>query len=99
VAIPDTYESYTTSARRYLFRKERAIVAADPEDVMGPVLRARRLAASGTTLPSDFPSRTKLLAGDVLAVEEVTGASVPELCSLGLSRTEAEAVIAHIEGF
>ena len=95
MALPVDYESYTTSYRRYLYRKEKAL--SDREDPQSTVWRSRRLAATGTTLPSDCPSRSKLLAADVLAVEEVTGASVPELRGLGLSATEAEALINYLE--
>lgn len=95
MALPEDYESYTTSYRRYLYRKERAL--KDLEDPASTVWRSRRLAATGTTLPSDLPARAKLLAADVLAVEEVTGASVPELRALGLGVTEAEALINYLE--
>lgn len=93
--LPDDYQSYTTSRRRMLFRKERALAARREPDAV--VWRALRLATSGTSLPTGFPSRTLLLAGGVLAVEEVVGASVPELTSLGLASTQAERLILWIE--
>lgn len=93
--LPDSYESYTTSHRRYLFRKEVALAAAGCADSV--VWRARRLAASGTDLPTGFPSRAILLAGGVLAVEEVVGASVPELRAFGLTTPQAERLILWIE--
>lgn len=93
--LPDSYESYTTSRRRYLFRKETALTArGDPDST---VWRALRLAEPGTALPTTFPSRAVLLAGDVLAVEEVTGCSVPELVTIGLSTAQAERLILWIE--
>lgn len=95
MSLPADYESYTTSRRRYLWRKEIACARLDSPHAA--VWRAARLAESGTDLPSDTPARTKLLAGGVLAVEEITGASVPELVALGLSQTEAELVITFLE--
>lgn len=97
MAIPDDIASpYVTSARRYLWlaQKERARTLDD-----GPSLafRVRRLAASGTALPSTFPSRSVLLAAGVLAVEEVVGARVPELLSYGLTTAAAERLILWLE--
>ena len=92
---PDGYERCTTTRRRYLWRKEMACARVDSPHT--PVWRAERLAESGTDLPSDIPARAQLVAGGVLAVEEITGASVPELVALGLSNTDAELVIAFIE--
>lgn len=93
--LPDSYESYTTSPRRYYFRKEAALRALGLPD--STVWRSRRVAAPGTALPSGFPSRAVLLAGGVLAVEEVVGASVPELTALGLTTGQAERLILWIE--
>lgn len=93
--LPAGYESYTTSRRRYLWRKEIACARVDSPHA--PVWRAQRLAESGTALPSDIPARAQLVAGGVLALEEITGASVPELVALGLSNTDAELVITFIE--
>jgi len=93
--LPAEYESYTTSRRRYLWRKELACARTDSPHTA--VWRALRLAESGTDLPSDIPARAKLVAGGVLAIEEITGASVPELVALGLSQTEAELVITFLE--
>lgn len=93
--LPDDYESYTTSRRRLLFRKELALAARREANAV--VWRALRLAAPGTSLPAGFPSRTLLLAGGVLAVEEVVGASVDELNALGLTTSQAERLIVWIE--
>ncbi len=89
------FEPYVTTARRYLFLKER-LRAREGCDGGVMALRARRLEQPGTTLPADLPGRAQLLAADVLAVEEVTGAGVDELVSYGLSRTTAEALIAAL---
>ncbi len=93
--LPADYESYTTSRRRYLWRKELACARVDSPHAA--VWRAQRLAESGADLPDDIPARALLVAGDVQAVEEITGASVPELVALGLSQTEAELVITFLE--
>jgi hypothetical protein len=93
--LPAGYESYTTTRRRYLWRKELSCARVDSPHA--PVWRAQRLAESGTDLPGDIPARAQLVAGGVLAVEEITGASVPELVALGLSNTAAELVITFLE--
>ncbi len=97
MTIPDDIAApYVTSARRHLWlaQKERARTRDD-----GPSLAfgVRRLAASGTSLPTGFPSRAVLLAAGVLAVEEVVGARVPELLTYGLGHAAAERLILWLE--
>lgn len=97
MAIPDDIaEPYVASPRRFLWlaQKERARRGDD-----GPALAfgARRLATSGTALPSTFPSRSVLLAAGVLAVEEVVGARAPELLTYGLTTAAAERLILWLE--
>lgn len=98
MALPAGFAPYTTSQRRYYFRREMER-RSSREDGASAVFRARRLAATGTALPTTFPSRTLLLTAGVLAVEEVVGAGVDELRSYGLSLPRAEALIRFLEGF
>lgn len=98
MAVPQGFVPYTTSHRRYLFRRE--LDRRDSrEDGAAMVFRAKRLAATGTALPVGFPSRTVLLAAGVLAVEEVQGAGLDELRSYGLTLRAAESVLFFLEGF
>jgi hypothetical protein len=96
--LPTGYEPYVTSARRwYWLTQQRRTTERD--EGRSSVAQALRLAQSGTTLPSTFPSRAVLLAAGVLAVEEVVGASVEELRSYGLGLTAAHHLIRFLEGF
>ena len=98
MALPQGFVPYTTSHRRYLFRREKERRSTE-EDGAAAVFRSRRLALSATPLPAGFPSRALLLAADVLAVEEVQGAGVDELRSYGLNLSRAEALVFFLEGF
>lgn len=98
MTLPASFAPYVTSPRRYHFlreRERRRTADTGPADAF----RGQRLAASGTALPTTFPSRTLLLTAGVLAVEEVVGAGVDELRSYGLSLPRAEALIRFLEGF
>lgn len=98
MALPASFAPYVTSPRRYHFlreRERRRTADTGPADAF----RGQRLAATGTALPTTFPSRTLLLTAGVLAVEEVVGAGVDELRSYGLSLPRAEALIRFLEGF
>lgn len=83
-------EPSITSARRYRFLREMDAASRGTFDA-GPrsAWRALRLELPGTALPAGFPSRTLLLAADVLAVEELVGAGLNELRSYGLSYAQA----------
>lgn len=98
MTLPASFAPYVTSPRRYHFlreRERRRTADTGPADAF----RGQRLAATGTALPTTFPSRTLLLTAGVLAVEEVVGAGVDELRSYGLSLPRAEALIRFLEGF
>lgn len=71
--------------------------AREADDGPEMVFRALRLAAYGTPFPPDFPSRSRLIAADVLALEEVRGADPNELRTYGLSTRQAEALITRLE--
>lgn len=97
MALPPNYQGPSvTSARRYLWLAQRDRTRMGE---IGPAsaFRARRLAATGTSLPSAFPSRALLIAAGVLAVEEVVGAGVSELLSYGLSPAAAERLVLWLE--
>lgn len=98
MTLPASFAPYVTSPRRYHFlreRERRRTADTGPADAF----QGQRLAATGTALPTTFPSRTLLLTAGVLAVEEVVGAGVDELRSYGLSLPRAEALIRFLEGF
>lgn len=95
--VPTGFAPYCTSHRRYLFLRERDRRAGQ-EDGAAAVFRAKRLAVTGTALPTTFPSRTLLLAAGVLAVEEVRGAGLDELRTYGLSLRQAETLLFFLEG-
>jgi hypothetical protein len=96
VAVPDGFAPYVTTARRFLFLAEREARRVR-EDGPADAYRARRLAAVGTPLWRRVPGRTQLLAAGVLAIEEVVGAGVDELCAYGLRRATAESLVGFCE--
>lgn len=97
MALPDDIAvPYVTTARRYLWLMQQERARTD-DDGPADAFRERRLAATGTTLPATFPSRTLLLAAGVLAVEEVVGAATPELRTYGLTVAQAERLILWLE--
>jgi hypothetical protein len=98
VAVPDGFAPYVTTARRFLFLRERAALR-DREQGIADAFRARRLEQPGTALTrfGRLPGRATLAAAGVLAVEEVLGAGVDELVSYGLRRSTAEALITSLE--
>lgn len=61
---------------------------------MDGVFRARAAEVPHTDLPADFPLRSKLVAVDYSAVEDLDGATESELVALGLSTYQARAVLA-----
>lgn len=94
--LPTGFAPYVTSARRYRFLKEQR-ATREGDDGLAAAFHSVRVATTATALPAGFPSRSALLAGGVLAVEEVIGAGVPELRSYGLSAGAAEALIFFLE--
>ena len=88
--------SEITSHRRYLLRKAKSAVALE-QGALALVWRAKQLEQPGTPLPATLPHRAKLVAAWYEAVEDARGADVSELReSAGLSRSEAEAVLAAL---
>ena len=88
--------SEITSHRRYLLRKAKVAEALE-QGALVLAWRAKQLEQPGTPLPNVFPHRAKLVAAWYEAVEDVRGADVFELReSVGLSRHEAEAVLAAL---
>lgn len=95
MALPEGFEGFEPfciTPRRSAFLAERAALAQG-DDGGADCHRWRRLGYLGTNLPAWMPGRAALVDAGVLAVEEVYGAGVAELCRLGLSKTEAEALI------
>lgn len=89
--------SEITSHRRYLLRKAK-IAEALEQGALVLVWRAKQLEQPGTPLPNNFPHRATLVAAWYEAVEDVRGADVSELReSAGLSRVDAEAVLAALD--
>lgn len=96
MALPEGFEPYVTTPRRYYFTRERDRRHLGL-DGAADCFRAFRLAQPGTALPADLPGRSYLVAAGVLAVEEVQGAGPDELVGLGLPRPLAEALITVLE--
>lgn len=96
MALPEGFEPYVTTARRYYFTRERDRRRTGL-DAAADCFRAFRLGQPGTELPADLPGRGCLVAAGVLAVEEVQGAGPDELVGLGLPRSVAEALITFLE--
>jgi hypothetical protein len=63
---------------------------------MEAVWDAKRRAISGTALTTAFPSYNALTAAGYLVEEELDGADESELTAVGLSNSQAAAVIAAI---
>lgn len=95
--LPTGFYPYVTSPRRYRFLKEQRAYR-DGDYGLSGAFRSIRIDTTATALPATFPSRATLLAGGVLAVQEVIGAGVDELRSYGLSVTAAERLILFLEG-
>jgi hypothetical protein len=88
--------SEITSHRRYLLRKAK-VAAVLEQGALVLAWRAKQLEQPGTPLPNGFPHRARLVEAWYEAVEDVRGADVFELReSVGLSRNEAEAVLAAL---
>lgn len=92
-----TRERRLRPARRYHFFKEVSALRLG-DDGLSYAWHDKRLAETGTALPSRFPHRTEALALGVLALEDLDGASVRALEDLGFTRTQAQAVFNRIEG-
>lgn len=84
-------------ARRVYFFKEVAALRLG-DDGLSYAWHDKRLAETGTALPSRFPHRAAAVALDVLAIEDLDGASVRALEDLGFTRTQATAIFNRIEG-
>ena len=69
-------------ARRVYFFKQRAAYAR-LEDGLGDAWTDKRLAEPGTPLPVTFPWRAAAIAAGVLAIEDIDGASIVALTTLG----------------
>lgn len=96
--LPDGFVPYVTSTRRFYWRKQ-CERTREEDDLPAAIFKGRRLAESGTSLPTGFPSRALLIDAGVLAVEEVQGAGPVELRSYGLNTLGARALIFFLEGF
>lgn len=98
MAVPDGYEPYCTTARRFFFLKEKQ-ARREREQGIADAFRVRRLDVVGTSLTrfGRLPGRATLLANDVIALEEILGASVDELVSYGLRHRTAESLIRSLE--
>ena len=95
MSLPAGFAPGVGSRRRWLFLMERRR-CREGDDGGELVFRALRLAAYGTPLPPDLPARSRLIAADVIALEEVRGADPNELRSYGLSTRQAEALITRL---
>ena len=82
------------SPRRYYLLKRQ--VASLRDESIEAQWHAKQIEVVGTVLPSAFPFLS-LLGTFYTTVEDLNGANVEELRDFGLSRREAEAVIAAVE--
>lgn len=78
--------------RYYLAQRLRAREALLEEGVW----QAKQEAEPGTELAADFPSAAALEAAGYTTVEDLDGADVAELRRAGLTRRQAETVIAAV---
>lgn len=83
-------------ARRVYFFKQRAAYAR-LEDGLGDAWTDKRLAEPGTPLPVTFPWRAAAIAAGVLAIEDIDGASIVALTTLGLNSQQATDIFNRIE--
>ena len=81
--------------RRYYLLKARA---ADDrcEEASADMWRGKQQAQPGSALPATFPVLEKLSCAGYTTVEDIDGADECELVDAGLTRTEAEVVLAEL---
>lgn len=84
--------------RRYYLLKRRAALAAGEPHLAG-FWRAKQEALYWPALPSDFPARAALVAAGYTTVRDLDGADTTELRNLGLTRDQADAVVAAMESW
>ncbi len=85
--MPATINSH----RRYCLLKR--LVTQSRDESITAQWRAKQEEVAGTALPSSFPNLS-LLGTFYTTVEDLNGADVAELRDLGLTKKQAEAVIA-----
>lgn len=84
-------------ARRYYLRKRIYELRHGSRSGQDGIWRAKQEAEPGVALPATFPFLSSHLAPcGYETVEDLDGASVDELRELGLTRLEAEAVLAAL---
>ena len=79
------------SPRRYYLLKR--LVTQSRDESIEAQWHAKQVEVAGTALPSSFPSLS-LLGAFYTTVEDLNGADVAELRDFGLTKKQAEAVIA-----
>lgn len=88
----------TISVRRYYLLKRRASLKDKNWHFEG-IWRFKQENLHWPDLPAGFPSRAKLIAEGYTTVRDIDGADVDELKELGLTRSEAEAVLEAMESW
>lgn len=84
-----------TPRRVYLHKR---IIARAQDNGLESVWQGKQEAEAGVALPADFPHRAQLVAIGYTTDADLDGADAAELVDhVGLSRREAEAVIAAFE--
>lgn len=83
-----------TTRRFYLLKRIAASEAG--ERAIASVWKTKQEAEPGTALSNSFPSRSALADVGYTTLEDLRGASIDELVSIGLSTPEAEAVLAAL---
>lgn len=86
-----------TPRRYYLLKRRLALGFGDVE--LAGAWRAKQEAITWPALPADFPARAQLVAAGYTTVRDLDGADSDELVSLGLSQSDAAAVLAAMENW
>ncbi len=84
--------------RRFYLLKRRAALAAGDAHLAG-FWRVKQEALAWPVLPADFPARTALVVAGYTTVRDLDGADADELSNLGLTRAQADAVVAAMESW
>ena len=88
-------DQFIGSVRRYYLQK-RQTAAELGDKALELVWRAKQEAEAGTSLPADFPHLSSLAPLGYVCAEDLFGADECELRDMGLSRKQAETILAAL---
>jgi len=92
--VASEYSEIKRPRRYYLLKRLEAVSLGDT--ALASVWQAKQEAEPGTALGASFPSLTALAACGYTTTEDVDGASLDELQDIGLTATQATAVLAAL---